>query len=305
MRILISGGNGLIGSALGRHLRASGRHELSNLTRRPGHSAVAGMAAIGWDPSTGSLAASDLERFDAVIHLAGENIAGARWNARQKRRILESRTEGTRLLAARLSGLAHPPRLLLSASAVGYFGHRGDEPLTEESTPGKGFLPEVAQAWEAATGPAEAAGIRVVHLRIATVLAREGGALPRMLPPFRLGLGARLGSGRQWMSWIAIDDLVRAIEWLLDRDDLAGAVHATAPQPVTNAEFTRTLARVLHRPAPFAAPAPLLRLLFGEMAGEALLASTRAVPQRLTSNGFDFRYPRLEDALRALTGDER
>lgn len=305
MRILISGGGGLIGSALARHLRASGRCELANLTRRPGHSAVAGMAAIGWDPSAGSLAPSDLEGFDAVVHLAGENIAGARWNSQQKQRIIESRTRGTQLLSERLSGLAHPPRLLLSASAVGYFGHRGDEPLDEESTPGKGFLPEVAQAWEAATGPAEAAGIRVVHLRIATVLAREGGALPRMLPPFRLGLGARLGSGRQWMSWIAIDDLVRAIEWLLDRHDLAGAVHATAPQPVTNAEFTRTLARVLHRPALFAAPAPLLRLLFGEMAGEALLASTRALPQRLTSNGFDFRYPSLEEALRALTGDER
>jgi uncharacterized protein (TIGR01777 family) len=295
VKVLVSGSSGLIGSAVTAVLNADG-HGVARLVRAE---PPAGQAAVRWDPDSGRLDAVALEGFDAVIHLAGEGIAG-RWTAHKKARIRGSRIDGTRLLCQRLAEVTAKPQVLVSASAIGFYGNRGDEELDEESPPGSGFMPEVCRDWETATEPAARSGIRVVNARIGMVLSAGGGALPKMLGPFRLGLGGRLGSGRQWMSWIALDDLTRAILHAIQTEGLSGPVNCVAPAPVTNAEFTRTLGRVLRRPTLLPAPALALRLLLGQIADEVLLCSARVLPRRLLDSGFEFGDPRLEPALQRL-----
>jgi len=299
--VLVSGSHGLIGSALIPELAAVGDRAV-RLIRR---SAAGDADAVFWDPGEGRIDAAALEGVDAVVHLAGEGIATGRWTAARKTRIRRSRVEGTRLLARALAGLARPPRVLVCGSATGYYGDRGDDVLREDSAPGTGFLAEVCQAWEAAADPARAAGIRVVHLRTGTVLSPAGGALARLLPVFRLGLGGTLGSGRQYLSWVAIQDIVGAIRHVLDRDGIAGPVNVAAPHPVTNREFTRALGRALQRPTPFPVPAVALRVIFGELADGALLASTRVEPGRLLASGYPFRFTEISEALRALLARPR
>lgn len=297
-RVLVSGASGLIGSALVRAITAD-RISVVRLVRKPRSD---GQGEICWSPLS-SPAIGDpslLEGFDAVIHLSGANIGDHRWTAAYKREIVESRVQTTQALSLLLTGLKRPPQTFLCASAVGIYGNRGDEVLTEASTPGSGFLAETCDRWEAATQPARAAGIRVVHLRFGVALSAEGGALSKMLSLFRLGLGGRLGSGQQWMSWISLTDLVSAVSFILGASQLAGPINMVAPNPVTNADFTRTLARTIHRPAVFPAPAFALRVAMGEMADEALLASARAIPAQLTQAGFDFKHPELGAALESL-----
>jgi hypothetical protein len=294
MKVLVSGSNGLIGRAFMESLFAGG-HEATRLTR--GNRVVA--PRVLWNPVTGSLEPRLLEGFDAVVHLAGENIAG-RWTPALKEKIRDSRVKGTAFLAQALAGLARPPRVFVCASAVGYYGDRGEEVLTEESGPGEGFLPEVCRAWESAGDPAARRGIRVVHLRFGVALSRRGGALAKMLLPFRLGLGGRLGSGRQWWSWVSLEDARGAILHAIQTETLSGPVNVTAPAPVTNAEFTRALGRALRRPTLLPLPAFLARLALGEMADSLLLASARAEPQKLLSTGYRFRHPTLSSALPVL-----
>ncbi len=294
MRILVSGASGLIGSALLPYLSARG-HEVTRLVRAAANARTPGVV---WDPSAGVLDATSLKGFDAVVHLAGENIANGRWTAQRKRRILESRRRGTRLLAETLSRLAQPPGVLISASAIGFYGDRGSEIMREDALPGQGFLPEVCTAWEGAARPAAQAGIRVVTPRIGVVLSAAGGALARMLLPFRLGAGGKVASGKQYMSWISMVDLRRVICHLIEEQSMSGAVNAVAPNPVTNAEFTKTLGRVLSRPTLLSVPAFAVHLLLGEMADELLLSSTRVEPARLLATGFQFEHPELEPALR-------
>lgn len=299
MRIAITGSSGLIGTALVRELADAG-HDVTRVIR-PGTRMERGPSAVVWDPAAGEIDAAGLERHDAVIHLAGESVAGW-WTERKKARIRESRVQGTLLLARTLAALRRPPRALLSASAAGYYGNRPPaEPVDEGSPPGTGFLAEVAVAWEAATRPAEEAGIRVAHLRTGVVLSGRGGALAVMLPFFRLGLGGRIGSGEQILSWIALSDATRAIRHLLENDASAGPFNLTAPDAVANAEFVRTLGRVLRRPTILAIPSFALRFL-GEMAEEMLLSGARVVPQRLRESGFRFAFPELEGALRHELG---
>jgi uncharacterized protein (TIGR01777 family) len=256
-----------------------------------------------WNPARGELDAAELEGHDAAIHLAGDPIAEGRWTEEKKRRIRDSRVQGTSLLAGTLAKLKTPPRVLLSASAVGYYGDRGAETLTEASATGTDFLSGVCREWEAATEAAKAAGIRVVRLRFAVVFSGTGGALAKMLTPFKLGAGGKLGSGKQYMSWIALDDALGAILHALAHEELEGAVNVVAPQQVTNAEFTKTLGGVLGRPTLFAVPAFAARLAFGEMADAALLASQRAEPSRLKATNYQFKYPELEGALRHAVGE--
>lgn len=293
MRILISGSSGLVGRALCAMLADEG-HTVVRLVR---NATALSEHSIYWDPGQGILAGDLLSSLDGVVHLAGESIASGRWTAERKARIRDSRLLGTRLLCERLAASAQPPAFLIAASAIGYYGDRGEEMVAEDGAPGRGFLAELCQDWEGETLRAADAGIRVVNLRLGMVLSREGGALQRMLPPFRLGLGGPLGDGTMWMSWIHLNDLVRAIVHLMDHDTLAGPVNAIAPTPVTNREFTRCLGRMLHRPAFISAPAPVLRLVLGEMADELLLSSFRGVPRRLEASGFTFMYPDLERAL--------
>lgn len=296
MKVLVSGAGGLIGAALVQALRAQG-HQVCCLKR--GHT---GGEAISWDPEAGRLETRDLEGVEAVVHLAGENIAAGRWTPARKERILASRVQGTRLLSEKLAGLTRRPSALVCASAVGYYGDRGEEELDEDSPPGKGFLAEVCQAWEQAADPARAAGIRTAHLRFGMVLSAESGALSRMRGPFRLGLGGRIGSGRQYLGWISLADAVRAAGHLLEGPGLSGAFNAVSPHPCTNAEFTRALGQVLRRPTLVPVPAWAARLVLGEMARELLLASTRALPRRLLASGFSFAHPELAGALRLLLG---
>jgi uncharacterized protein len=303
-QIVLTGASGLIGSSLRTSFQASQR-EIVQLVR-PGSQASENeptwdpYAAVPIDPSS----VSRLEGSVAAIHLSGANVSGHRWTDSYKKTILESRTQPTLALAKVLAGLRAKPSVLLSASAIGIYGNRGSEYLDEASGLGSGFLAEVCQAWEKATQPAADAGIRVVHLRFGVVLAPEGGALAKMLPIFRLGLGGRLGSGRQWMSWVALPDVVRAIEFTLNAQQLRGAVNVVAPQPVTNSEFTHALGQVLRRPTLLPAPAFALKATFGEMAEEALLASQRAVPERLEAASFNFQYRDIQSALRALTAKQ-
>lgn len=296
--VVISGASGLIGSALTRALQADGVRVL-RLVRRPAQRDD----EIAWRPDRGEIdraALDDAMRGDPdaiVVHLAGENLA-QRWSDGAKQRIRASRVESTALLAATLAASSHRPRALLSGSAVGIYGDRGDEVLDESSTPGSGFLADVCTAWEAATEPASAAGIRVVHLRTGLVLAREGGVLAKMLLPFRLGLGGPLGNGRQWMSWIALEDHVRAVRFLMRAAEVSGAVNLVAPAPVMQREFARVLGRVLGRPVVLPVPRFVLELALGEMADGALLASQRVQPGRLERAGFGFAFRDLESAMR-------
>ena len=298
MKVLVTGAGGLIGSALV-PLLTTGGHRVTRLVRsqpRPG------AAEIHWDPAAGVVDVASLEGVEAVVHLAGENIASGRWTAARKARIRESRVKGTRTLCRALAHLSHPPKVLVSASAIGYYGDRGSDPLWENSAPGVGFLADVCRAWEEATQPAVEKEIRVVLLRIGIVLSPAGGALAKMLLPFRLGVGGVIGSGQQYMSWVALDDVVGAAHHALVTDTLQGPVNAVAPYPVTNREFTKTLGRVLRRPTFLPMPAFAARLALGEMADALLLASTRVEPKRLLATGYSFRYSELEDALRHVLG---
>lgn len=301
LRMAVTGAGGLIGSALVQRLTAKG-HRVTTLVRR-----AARPGEISWDPEGGRLEPNDLEGIDAIVHLAGENV-GARWTAGRKARIRSSRVRGTRLLSEVVARLRKRPAVLVSASAIGIYGNRGDEVLAEEALlgdAGHDFLAAVGQEWEGAADPARAGGIRVVHPRFGVVLSPAGGALGRMLLPFRLGLGGRLGDGSQWMSWVSIDDAVSALVHLLLTETLHGPVNVTAPEPIRNRDFTRTLGRVLSRPSAFSVPSVALRLALGEMADSTLLASTRVVPRRLLASGFRFSHPTLETALRHVLRKER
>jgi uncharacterized protein len=296
LTVAITGASGLIGNALVASLRADG-HRVRRVTRS---ATTDGGQHISWNPETRTLDPRALDGVDAVVHLAGENV-GERWTPERKRRIRESRINGTQLISAVAAQAEPRPRVLVSASAVGIYGNRGDEILDESSDPGGAddFLAQVGREWEAATEPAERHGIRVARLRFGVVLSEDGGALQRMLTPFRLGVGGKLGSGRQWMSWVSLHDVVAAIRFAITDSSISGAVNVVAPHPVTNAEFTRTLGRVLGRPTVFAVPATALRIAFGEMADATLLASQRAAPRRLLEAGFRFLHPDLEQALRS------
>ncbi|HJU02884.1 MAG TPA: TIGR01777 family oxidoreductase, partial [Actinomycetes bacterium] len=302
MLVAVTGASGLIGTALARRLEAEG-HQVLRLTR----SRPTGPGQVQWDPAAGRLDPDALAKADAVVHLAGAGIGDRlRWTAKVKREILRSRVEGTALVARTMAELARGsgggPRVLVSASGAHYYGDRGDEVLTEASGPGEGFLAGVVRQWEAAADPARDAGLRVVHLRTTPVQDASGAGLQKQALLFRLGLGGRFGSGRQWLSWIGLDDIAGAYLHALTRDDLAGPVNAAAPNPVTNAEFTATLARVLRRPAVLHVPAFAPRLVLGEFADEMLFASIRAVPSRLIESGYRFRFPELEGALRHTLG---
>jgi uncharacterized protein (TIGR01777 family) len=295
MKILVTGASGLIGSALVPSLTGAG-HTVTRLVRskpRPGE--------IRWDPLGGDIDKAGLEGQEAVIHLAGESIAG-KWTAKKKEEIRESRVKGTKLLAESLSQLANPPKVLLCASAIGYYGDRGEELLKEESPAGSGFLAKVCREWEAAADRAVRESIRVVRLRNGIVLSAAGGALKTMLLPFKLGVGGKIGSGRQYMSWIAIDDVLGIIHLAITNDTLRGPVNVVAPNPVTNLVFTKTLGRVIGRPTVLPMPAFAARLVLGEMAQELLLASTRVTPKRLLAADYHFKFPQLEPALRSILG---
>jgi uncharacterized protein len=293
MKILITGASGFIGATLAPALEAEG-HELTRLVRRTSRESA---GEILWNPESATGQVKGLEGFDAAIHLAGENIGNSRWTAGKKRRILESRKRGTQLLASSLALAESPPKVLISASAIGYYGNRGNEILREDSPPGTGFLAEVCRTWEESTVPASDRGIRVVILRTGVVLSTREGALSRMLLPFRLGLGGKFGSGRQYLSWICLDDLIDVIKYVL-QTPLRGPVNAATPNPATNSEFVRMLGAVLSRPALFPLPGIALRALLGEMADPLLLFSARAEPAQLAAAGYRFKYPDLEAALR-------
>ncbi|HEX6330426.1 MAG TPA: TIGR01777 family oxidoreductase [Actinomycetota bacterium] len=300
MDIAISGSSGLIGRALASALARDG-HRVVRLVRPATEDA--GGDTVAWDPRNGTIDRPGLEGVDAIVNLAGAGVGAGRWNAERKRELFRSRVRGTQLLARTLPTLQAPPEVFVNGSAVGYYGHRGDRELTESDGPGSGYLAEVATAWEEAAAPAREAGIRTVLLRSAHVLAPHGGFLPYLLMPFRFGLGARLGGGRQWFPWITLEDEVDAIRFALEERSVRGPVNAAAPEPVTNRDFTTTLARVLRRPAPWWAPAPVLRALVGaERADQVLLSSAKVVPGTLLRSGFTFTDPQLEPALRRLLG---
>ncbi|MCA1795995.1 MAG: TIGR01777 family oxidoreductase [Desulfuromonadaceae bacterium] len=294
MRILVTGASGLVGTALCAHLQTCGHTPVSLSRTRDEHHPW-------WDISSGEISFGTEPDFDVVIHLAGENIASGRWDARKKERIRMSRVSGTTLLAQSLAEKEHKPQLLISASAVGFYGNRGDEELTEESQAGSGFLSQVCQEWEEACAPATTAGIRSVNIRLGMVLSPDGGALQKMLPPFKLGLGGPLGDGRQFLSWIYIDDLCRAVGHIIEESSLQGPVNMVSPEPVRNKEFASTLGQVIRRPAFLPAPSLALRLLLGEMADALLLSSVRAMPRKLQESGFTFNHPDLYGALQQST----
>ena len=295
MNVAVTGSRGLVGSALVPALTDAGHRAVRVVRGTP-----SGRDEVAWDPRAGVVDAAGLDGIDAVVHLAGAGIGDKRWTADRKRLILESRTTGTDLLARTLAGLARKPAVLISASGVDYYGPHGDEELTEESPRGTGFLAEVCTRWESATKPAEEAGVRVVRMRTGPVLAASGGLLDRLLLPFRMGLGGRVGTGAQYFSWIALDDHVAAILHHVDRDDVAGACNHTAPRPVTNSEFTETLGRILHRPTRIPTPLLPLKLWYGsELVDALLLSGQRVLPKRLEAAGYRFAHPTLEEALRA------
>src|SRR5882724_5516361 len=292
MKILISGSHGLVGTAFIKSLETEG-HEIFRLVRHYPNSE----GELEWSPVRYSIQLARIEGFDAVVNLAGESIAEGRWTDEKKRRIRESRVKGTKLLGDALANLTKPPQTFICASAIGYYGNRGDETLTESSAPGNDFLAEVCVEWEKATALATEKGIRVVNTRFGIILDAKGGALAKMLPPFRMGIGGRIGSGKQWMSWIALDDVVGGIKLALTNETLRGPVNFVAPNPVTNSEFTKTLGRALSRPTLFPIPAFGVRLAFGEMADALLLASQRVEPEELKRAGYEFQYSQIDKAL--------
>jgi uncharacterized protein (TIGR01777 family) len=295
MKILVSGSHGLVGKALIRSLTSDG-HDVVRLVRGKPSTAT----EIEWHPNEGRLDASALEDLDAVVHLAGESIATGRWSDEKKRAIRDSRVKGTALLSEALARLTRPPSVFVSASAIGYYGNRGDELLTETSAPGKDFLSDVCVEWEQATQPAVEKGIRTVHARFGIILDANEGALAKMLTPFRMGIGGRIGNGKQWMSWIAIEDVVNGLRFLIQDQSISGPVNFVAPNAVTNAEFTKVLGRVLSKPTLFPVPVFGVRLAFGEMADALLLSSQRVDPRVMKQKGFVFRWAMLEEALRNL-----
>jgi uncharacterized protein (TIGR01777 family) len=297
MRVLISGASGLVGGALTCALSAIGDSPVALVRRAPRQ------GEVQWNPAE-PLDPEKLAGCDALVHLAGKNVAGY-WTKKFKQEIRDSRVQGTRTLAdaaAESFRRRGQPRVFVAASAIGYYGNRGDEVLTEESSPGQGFLADVSQQWEAAASPAREAGLRVVHLRIGVVLGRDGGALQPMLPPFKLGLGGRIGSGKQYWSWVALDDVIGTILFALHRDDLSGPVNVVGPEPARNEEFVRALGAELHRPTVFPLPAFAVRALLGEMGDAALLGSARVEPAKLMAAGYQFRHPTLKEALQAALG---
>ena len=302
MKVLLTGSTGLVGSALAKELLAD-RAQVDILVRKPKvNGALPGGKAIQWDPAGGILDSDAIEGYDAIIHLGGEGIADGRWTAKKMARIRDSRVDGTSLLANRIERLDRKPLVFICASAIGFYGDRGEEVLAEESPRGDGFLADVCTQWEAACAPAADSGVRVVNMRIGVVLSKEGGALNKMLPPFRLGVGGRIGDGKQWMSWIELGDLVRSIRHVMQTPSISGVVNAVSPNPVTNAEFTKSLGRTLSRPTVFPLPAVGARIVLGKMADGLLLASTRVAPEVLMNSEFDFRHPSLDDALQAVLG---
>jgi len=305
MRVAIAGSSGLIGAELARGLAAAG-HGVLRLLRAPAPPLVTGEAQALWDPARGVLDPYALDGCDVVVNLAGSNIAGGRWNGRRKEEIRSSRVQATLLLASAVASLEPPPRLLFCASAIGYYGHRPpDEILDEFSPAGQSLFAHLVQEWEAAAAPAVAAGVRTVHARFGLVLSARGGALKRMLPLFRLGAGGRFGSGRQAMSWIALTEILPAMLHVLEHEELSGPVNFTAPGAVSNAAFTRILARVLRRPAVAHVPAPLLRIALGEMADELLLSGQRVFPAKLIASGYSFQHPALAQALATVLSTRR
>ncbi len=293
MKILISGASGLVGTHLIPTLLAKGNQVYKLVRREP-----RGMDEIRWDAEKGFTDEEQLENFDAVVHLAGDNVASENWSDEKKRSIRESRTVGTRVLVDALKRRINPPKHFISASAIGFYGNHGDEILNETSAAGTGFLPEVCQEWEAESSKAANFGARIVLLRIGVVLAKDGGALAKMLTPFKFGVGGATGSGKQWMSWIAIDDLVKIINFALDTTDVQGAINCVTPNAVTNAEFTATLGKVISRPTFLSTPEFAIKLLFGEMGETLLLEGARVYPQRLVDAKFIFDHPNLEAAMR-------
>ncbi len=294
--VAVTGASGLVGSSLLQLLRNDGL-EVTKLVRR-----TPGEAEVAWDPKAEAFDASSLDGIDAVVHLAGENIAAARWSKKVKTKIRDSRVDGTRVLCEGLASMAAPPKVVVCASAIGFYGERGDELMTEEASAGTGFLAEVAEEWEDATQPARDAGIRVVNLRFGVILSPKDGALAKMLLPFKLGAGGRVGSGRQYWSWVSVDDAAGAIVHALTKESVRGPVNVVAPNAVTNSEFTKTLGSVLNRPSILPLPAFAARLALGEMADALLLASIRVAPQELEDSGYDFKHPSLESALSDLLG---
>lgn len=297
MKVLISGSNGFIGSALKKRLTRSG-HEVTSLVRSkpPPRS-----GDVGWDPNAGKLDLAAVEGFDAWVNLSGAGIGDRRWTAAHKAEVLDSRTKSSTLLARTAARLDHPPRILLNSSGIGYYGDRGDEKLTEQSTPGDGFLASVVRAWEESVRPAEEAGVRVVRTRSGLVLSPGGGILKRQAIPFRLGVGGKIGSGAQWVSWISLEDEIAAMIFLLELEESSGPYNLCAPNPVTNDELTAALGRILKRPTLLSVPAVAIKIALGaEMAGQLLLVSQRALPTRLLEAGFRFKHPEMEGALRSL-----
>ena len=294
MKLLITGSSGLIGSALMSFMITAG-HDVRRLVRCSPTD-----RDLCWSPEEGSIDLNRLGEIDAVVHLAGENIASGRWTAAKKARIADSRTKGTSLLAKALAELDHKPKVLVSASGVGFYGNRGNQVVDETSEAGEGFFAQLAAQWEQAACPAAEAGIRMVNIRTGMVLSAAGGALKKMLLPFKMGLGGVIGSGNQYISWVAIDDVVKMIHHVIITESISGPVNLVTPNPATNYQFTKTFGRVLHRPTIVPMPAFAVRLLFGEMANELLLASIRVEPKVLTASGYGFEYPRLETALRHM-----
>jgi uncharacterized protein len=299
MKVLVTGSHGLVGTALIKSLFAD-NHDVCRLVRGSSPDDVSGNPDISWNPDAGTIDSQKLEGIDVVVHLAGESIASGRWTDEKKRKIRESRVKGTELLAKTLAQLHQRPPTLVSASAIGYYGDRGDEVLTERSQAGSDFLSDVCVEWENATTPAADAGIRVVLARFGIILDKKGGALAKMLPPFRMGIGGRVGDGKQWMSWIALDDVVDGLKFVIANQQIAGPVNFVAPNPVTNAQFTKRLGKVLSRPTIFPVPVFGARLAFGEMADALLLSSQRVDPVCLRSENYSFQFPELDKALRHI-----